>query len=257
MLLAQKISLLFGAAVTLVIAVTLWSPWLQMSALNQQVMLLRAKLARHRRDPGGRSEPAQLAGSSGRAGRNLADTRQRIELAPGSPSPRACGRRPTGRWVPRGSHHVAHRRSAAGILLEDTARRDHLPVRHGGPTDRSRPLSPGATGHRRCPAPHGSSGGGVELRGHGPGRGRAAPSLRSLLFYVVTQRLVLSPVHALRAAAERVAAGDTEARSHHRHGRRVSETLRHLQRYAHTPQRRPGGAAAHQPVARHQARRAR
>ena len=43
MSLARKISLLFGTAVLLVIVVTLWSPWLQMTALNQQVMLLQAK----------------------------------------------------------------------------------------------------------------------------------------------------------------------------------------------------------------------
>ena len=43
MLLAHKISLLFGTAVFLVIVVTLWSPWLQMTALYNQAMLLKAK----------------------------------------------------------------------------------------------------------------------------------------------------------------------------------------------------------------------
>ncbi len=41
--LARKISLLFGSAVLLTIAVTLAFPWLQMTALNEQAMLLQAK----------------------------------------------------------------------------------------------------------------------------------------------------------------------------------------------------------------------
>ena len=41
--LARKISLLFGTAVLLTIAVTLVFPWLQMTALNEQAMLVQAR----------------------------------------------------------------------------------------------------------------------------------------------------------------------------------------------------------------------
>lgn len=41
--LARKISILFGTAVLLIIAVTLLFPWLQMTALNEQALLLQAK----------------------------------------------------------------------------------------------------------------------------------------------------------------------------------------------------------------------
>ena len=41
--LARKISILFGTAVLLIIAVTLVFPWLQMTGLNEQTLLLQAK----------------------------------------------------------------------------------------------------------------------------------------------------------------------------------------------------------------------
>ena len=103
--LARKVSLLFGTAVLLVIAVTLWSPWLQMTALNRQAMLMQAK---------------QVAAAAYQAvdlrAPNWSGTQHELrqrwpalvhELGLPPKPPRLI---PTGAYPPRGFHHEALQR---------------------------------------------------------------------------------------------------------------------------------------------------
>ncbi len=211
MLLAHKISLLFGTAVLLVIAVTLWPPSLQMTALNKQAMLLQAELvATAARQAVDLHQPDWSKAQVDLERRWPALVRD-LGVRPDPPRLVAVGPLP-----PRG-----FRAEAVERLSDNPRQRYYWKVQEDNRIFRF------AMAVRRTDAdPHPDALRGIiDVKLPMPETGGAwntavtilagasGAVLAILLFYVVTQRLVLSPVNTLRLAAERVASGDVRARS--------------------------------------------
>ena len=217
--LARKISLLFGTAVLLTIIATLSFPWMQMTALNQQSKLLEAKLAAHAArqavDLGGPDWVAaqeQLDQEWPRLMRELSLTGQPPEFV--SADPAHVGGMPIGR---RGFR----------LRAIEHLRQNPNQTYYWDPDQREGKLFRLAMAIRGCdtdPHPH-------VLRGlidvRLPVRrewdvwnllitvlaGASGAVLAILVFYLVTQRLVLSKVTALREVAEQVATGQMGVRA--------------------------------------------
>lgn len=209
--LARKLSLLFGAAVLLTIAATLVFPWLQMNALHEQATLLKAKrvatAAVQAVDvyaPDWVTLQEQLQARWMQLASDLA-------LPPEAP-----------RLVSVDSAHLSpFQREAIHRLRRDPDQRYYWRTQDDGQVFRF------VMAVRGAPAdPHPQV-----LRGIVDVRlptaqdavawnwavtllaGASGAVLAILVFYMLTQRLVLSPVHALRRVAEKVTTGDMTARS--------------------------------------------
>ena len=209
--LARKISLLFGAAVLLTIAVTLVFPWLQMSALNQQAMLLQAKevatAVRQAVDtdqPDWQRAQAQLR----QVWRVLAS-----ELGLAASEPQLVADGP--------GAGPGFQSEALAQLRQNKQQRYYWKVQRDGRLFRFAMAIRGTEADRHPDALRGM----VDVRLPIPQAagvwnavvtvlaGASGAVLAILVFYLVTQRLVLSPVHSLRRVAEKVTTGDTDVRA--------------------------------------------
>ncbi|MCH7596662.1 MAG: HAMP domain-containing protein [Planctomycetes bacterium] len=209
--LARKISLLFGAAVLLTIAVTLAFPWLQMTALNEQSMLWQAKRV---------ASAAYQAVDARRA--NWSEMQRRLDshwpaLARDLDLP--ADQRPT--FVQIGQQGPGFQRDAIDRLARSRGQEYYWRIQDNGRRFRFAMAVRGSVVDAHAEALRGI----IDVRL--PVRqdrgmwnsvvtalaGASGAILAILVFYVVTQRLVLSPVTNLREAAEQVATGDTGVRA--------------------------------------------
>ncbi len=209
--LARKISLLFGTAVLLTIGVTLAFPWFQMTALSDQAMLLQAKQvaaiafqAVDLHQPNWGTAQAQLDRQWPMLVRELDVPPQRPRLvkdtaAAGSGFQADALQRlrhdPAMRYYWKPQNDRRHFRFAMAIRGGDA---DDHPGRLRGMIDVRLPI-PQAPGVWNSVV--------TVLAG------ASGAVLAILVFYVVTQRLVLRPVRILRRVTEKVATGDIEVRS--------------------------------------------
>lgn len=209
--LARKVSVLFGSAVLLIIAVTLFFPWLQMRGLNEQVMLVRAKriaaAAFLAGDLGGRgweSAQAQLEERWLMLARELGMAVEVPRLVPDGPNVGAgfqaeamerLRRNPEQRYYWRTQDDGRVFRFAMAIRGTEA---DTHPHRLRGLIDVNLPI-PGAVGVWNAVV--------TVLAG------ASGAVLAILVFYMVTQRIVLTPVQTLQGVAERVTTGDIGVRA--------------------------------------------
>lgn len=212
MSLARKISLLFGGSVLLVITVTLWSPSVQMAALTEQTVLLQA-----------RAIAAAVVQST--------DLRQ--------PDWTALHRELALKW-PMIAEKSGFPDGLPTMIRADQPQQGHGFRAEAIRTLRTHPrqlyywnLEQDNRVFRFAMAVRGSALDAHPTELHGiidvsllmpldSGvwnsvvtvlAGASGAVLAILVFYMVIQRLVLTPVHTLRRAAERVATGDIHARS--------------------------------------------
>lgn len=209
--LARKISLLFGAAVLLTIGVTLLFPWQQMTALHEQALLLQAKgiasaafqaVDLHQHD--WQAAQAKLA-------RRWPALAAETDLPPVPPQ-----------VVPAGpSMGTGFQQEAVQWLRSNTHKRYYWRTQDDGRTFRfamairesqaeNYPHTLRGIIDVRLPMSHGAGVWNIVVTGLA---GASGAVLAFLVFYLVTQRLVLSPVHALRRVAERVTTGDISERA--------------------------------------------
>ncbi len=209
--LARKISLLFGSAVLLTISVTLLFPWLQMTALDEAAMLTQANWVATTA-----YQAEDLHGSNWPAAQLRLDRRWPAllrELGLPAVKPRLV---PVGPTAGKGFqsdaiarlHHNPQQRYywriqddrrifRFALAVRDTYADPHPHVLRGI-IDVSLPIPQKAGAWNSIVTVLAGASGAV---------------LAILVFYMVTQRLVLSPVHALRRVAREVATGDIEVRS--------------------------------------------
>lgn len=218
--LARKVSLLFGAAVLLTIAVTLLFPWQQMTALQEQLMLLRAKRV---------ATAVSLAVDLTLPDWTLvqSDLEARwSSLVAEFDLPGECPR-----LVPVGSHGPGFHAEAIDRLTDVPRQRYYWRLQDEGRSFRlamavRRPIT---DAHSRV------------LRGlidvvlpleFSVGAwnwmvtvlaGASGAMLAMFTFYVVTQRQVLGPVRSLKDVAERVTSGDMQTKSMLRRGDEFGE----------------------------------
>lgn len=210
--LARKVSLLFGTAVLLVIAVTLWSPWLQMESLHSQTMLAQAQ-----RLASVAYQAVDLRQNDWLAAQRELDRRWPLlarDLHLGERSPRLIKNQ---RGLPRKgfryealSHLTDHPDQPYYWKLQDDRRsfRFGLAVRAADADPHPSALLGLIDVELPMRAESGIWNSVVTILA-----GASGAVLAILVFYMVTQRLVLSPVHDLRRVAEQVALGNTEVRS--------------------------------------------
>jgi len=209
--LARKISLLFGAAVLLVIGTTLFVPWLHMNALHEQSLLWQA-----RRVASAAYQAADLADPDWTAVQRRLDedwpTLSGELLLGGVDRPRLVRAERTGpgfqddavaHLTSNPTQHYYWRRQNDGRTFRfamavrgDAV--DPYPDVLRGIIDVSLPISGDAAVWNTVVTVLAGASGAI---------------LAILVFYVVTQRLVLTPVATLRQAAERVTSGDLSVRS--------------------------------------------
>lgn len=209
--LARKISLLFGTAVLLTIGVTLVFPWMQMSALNDDRLLVRANrvataayLTVDLHAPDWDAAQAQLEQRWPLLVRELGLSAQPPKLI------RA------GTGVGPG-----FQRDAFEILSYRTAQLYHWDIQDDGRLFRFALAVRGAEADLHPEALRGI----IDVRLLIPSAvgvwnvfvtvlaGASGAILAILVFYMVTQRLVLSPVTALKGVAEQVTHGDINVRA--------------------------------------------
>jgi len=217
--LARKVSLLFGTAVLLTIIATLSFPWLHMQALSQQSKLLQAKLVAH-----ASRQAVELAGPDWIATQQQLDREWPVlarELGLPCDSPRLVSANPT---IATASL-VGDRgfRSAAIAQLQANPHQSY----YWDPDQKEGKLFRLAMAIRHTDTdPHPQV-----LRGIIDVKlpvqrewevwnlvitllaGASGAVLAILVFYLVTQRLVLSKVNALREVAQQVTTGDIEVRA--------------------------------------------
>ncbi|UCC29489.1 MAG: HAMP domain-containing protein [Phycisphaerales bacterium] len=209
--LARKISLLFGAAVLLIIAVTLAFPWSQMTALNEQAMLVQAKqvaLAAYQaidlHEPDWNAAQRQLDQSWPMLVREIGLPPQQPRLVP------------DGLTVGPGFQRDAIKRLRGypdqryywRIQNDGRLFRFAMAIR-GTQTDPHPSMLRGII-DVRLPTPQAA---GVWNSVVTVLAGASGAVLAILVFYLVAQRLVLSPVLRLRRVAEKVTTGDISVRS--------------------------------------------
>ena len=231
--LARKLSLLFGTAVLLTIAVTLLFPGLQMSALSEQAVLLQAKriaftayqaIDLHQPDWGAAQRELENLWPQLLVDSDLPDRPPRLVPVSGVVS-------------------GGFRKEACDVLQRHSDRLYYWRTQDDG--DRFR-FAMAVRGASADPYPHVLRGIiDVQLEGPQAGglwntfvtalAGASGCVLAILIFYMVTQRIVLSPVHALRRVAEKVTDGDLNVRAAIDSGdefeelaRTINEMLAHL-----------------------------
>lgn len=209
--LARKISLLFGAAVLLTISATLVFPWLQMSALNDETMLLRATAvataaygAVDLHTPNWRTAREQLerrwpslAREAGLPKTPPKLVRFATEAGPGfqADAMEALTFRTDRRYYWRIQDDGRLFRYALAVRADEA---DRHPDVLRGIIDVRLPIQ-AVTGFWNSVV--------TVLAG------ASGAVLAILTFYLVTQRLVLTPLTALRSVAEQVTTGDIDVRS--------------------------------------------
>ncbi len=211
--LARKISLLFGAAVLLTIVVTLFFPWLQMTALNEQALLLHAERVATAAYQAVELREVDWQVAQGQLERVWPLLAEEMGLPPQPPQ-----------LVPDGPlAGLGFQTEAIQRLRQQPQQSYHWRTQDDGRIFR---FARAVRGGQTDPHPH-------VLRGIIDVRlpmlmikdarawnsvvtmlaGASGAVLAILVFYIVTQRLVLSPVHLLRRAAEKVTTGDISVRS--------------------------------------------
>ena len=216
MSLARKISLLFGTAVLLTIGVTLFFPWLHMDALNEQAMLLQAKRvasaafqAVDLREPNWESSRLRLRQRWPLLARELGLPAQRPQLVRDMVGMASGFRRDAIERL------RAHPQQQYYWRSEDHGRvfRFAMAVR-GIEADRHPRVLRGII-DVRLPTPQAP---GVWSAVITVLAGASGAVLAILVFYMVTQRLLLSPVRQLQRVAEKVTTGDIAVRPSIRSG---------------------------------------
>ncbi len=219
--LARKISLLFGTAVLLIIAVTLIFPRFQMNALNEQAMLVEAQRiasaafqAIDLREPDWHAVQVELDRQWPVLVRELDLPPQQPRLVPDDPLAGA-----------------GFQRDAIHRLRRNPGQRYYWRIQDAGRIFR---FAMAVRGAASDPHPHVLRGV-IDVRlpiSQAEGvwnsvvtilAGASGAVLAILVFYMVTQRLVLSPVRTLRRVAERVTTGDISVRSSIRSGDEFEE----------------------------------
>ncbi len=211
MSLARKISLLFGAAVLMVIGTTLFVPWLHMDALHEQSLLWQARrvataayLAIDWNSPdwkGGQAQLDEMWNGLADAVHFEIESRPRIirfgEEGPGfqKDAMEHLTRNPSQHYYWRHQHEGRTFRFAMAIRGTPL---DAYPRVLRGMIDVTLPVAGNAILWNTI----------VTMLA-----GASGALLAILVFYMVTQRLVLSPVAALKTTAERVTSGDLTFRS--------------------------------------------
>lgn len=211
MSLARKISVLFGSAVLLTIAVTLVFPWLQMKALNEQSMLWQAKrvasVALQSLDFV-RSDWDQLQAQLDDRWPALAhklgfDERERPTLV-------AVGKEGPG-FQADAIHRLAMDQGQQYYWrLQNDDRRFRFAMAVRRTSVDTHPESLRGIIDIRLAIPQVQ---GVWNSVATVLAGASGAVLAIMVFYVVTQRLVLTPVRSLREAAEQVSTGDVGVRA--------------------------------------------
>lgn len=209
--LARKLSILFGTAVLLTIAVTLVFPWLHMSALNEQAMLLQAK----------RIAFAAYQSVDLRQPDWAAAQDRLSQLWPVLFRDADLPRRPPQLVPVSGVMPGGFRQEACDILQRYPDRSYYWRMQDDGRVFRFAMAVRGVDGDAYPRVLRGIVN--VQLDGPEAGglwntfvtalAGASGCVLAILVFYMVTQRLVLSPVHALRRVAEKVTRGDINVRA--------------------------------------------
>lgn len=207
--LARKISLLFGTAVLLIIAVTLVFPSVQMRGLHEQAMLLRAN-----RMASATFLAVDLRGGDWNLAQRELDRRwpvlvRDLNLEGDTP-----------KLVPADRHNPGFQKEAVQRLRLEPGQRYHWKIQRDGQQFRFAMAVRGTPMDRHPSVLRGI----IDVRLAMPAApavwnravtflaGASGAVLAIMVFYMVTQRLVLSPVRALRRVAERVSAGDTDVR---------------------------------------------
>lgn len=204
-------SLLFGAAVLMTIMVTLFFPWLQMSALAEQAMLFQAKRVASSAYQAVDLQVPSWARAREQLGRQWNSIASDLELPAEKPrliqSSDSCGLgfqldaleqlrdNPDQRYYWRSQREGEVFRFAMAIRHSEV---DPHPQVLRGIID------------VRLDMPHAST---VWNSIVTVLAGASGAVLAIIVFYMVTQRLVLTPVQALRKIAEKVATGDLTVRS--------------------------------------------
>lgn len=209
--LSRKISLLLGTAVLLTIAVTLIFPWLQMTALDEQAMLLQAKLV-----ASAARSVSDLSGPDWSSSQRLLDERWDViadEIGTPSPPPQLVRVGPS---MGPGFHHEATER-----LRSHPSRHYYWRLQDDGKIFR---FAMAVRAGQTDPHPEVLRGI-IDVRFPVAGdrgvwntvvtilAGASGAVIAIVVFYIVTQRLVLTPVTKLRRTAEKVARGDTTVRA--------------------------------------------
>jgi len=208
--LARKLSLLFGAAVLVTIAATLAFPWQQMTALNEQAMLLRARLVATTV-----AESVDLSAPDWGAAQRRLDLLwpKLAEELDGSPEPP--------RLVRVGKHGQGFQLDAIERLQLFPEQRYYWQIQQDGELFRfaravrateldTHPDRLLGIIDVRLPIAYDE---GVWNSVVTVLAGASGAVLAILVFYLVTQRWVLSPVRLLRRVAENVTSGDIDVRS--------------------------------------------
>jgi len=209
--LARKISLLFGTAVLLTIAATLLFPWLHMTALNEQSLLWQAKrvataayLTADLRHPDWQVAEQQLE-------RTWPELARELGLSP--------HQRP--RLVAVGLEGAGFQGDAIGRLMRSPGQQYYWRIQDDGRLFRCAMAIRGTDVEPHpevlrgiidvaLPVPQDQGVWNSVVTALAAASGAV---LAILAFYMITQRIVLSPVTTLRTVAEQVASGDLAVRS--------------------------------------------
>ncbi len=208
--LARKISVLFGAAVLLTIGVTLAFPWLQMTFLDKQALLLQAKRVATSAYQAVDLHQPDWFHAQQRLDESWDYLASELDL-PGT-SPRLVTLNAFGQGFQ--SDAIERLKSHPDQRYYWRLQRDGRQFRFAMAI-RATQVDPHPDALRgmidvRLPVPQGQGFWNAVITVLA---GASGAVLAILVFYFVTQRWVLSPVHSLRKVAQKVTEGDIEVRS--------------------------------------------
>ncbi len=217
--LATKCRVLFGVAVLAILGATLYLPWIQMNSLAEtsevrraELLAVEARLAANLDSQDWKSAQAQLD-------RDWPDVARALKISAAPPTFLSVDREPELREkAPRGFLIEAIR------ILRNAPGRTYVHKFQTEPDGRFVRLAMAVRAPETDPQPRHLRGiVDVRLSVVGETRywsaivlalaGLSGGFLAILVFYLVTQRLILSPVRRLRAIAEQVTTGDTHVRA--------------------------------------------
>lgn len=209
--LARKISLLFGAAVLLVIATTLFVPWLHMDALHEQSLLWQARRL---------ATAAYLAVDWTSPNWNQAQARL-DEMWEGLADAIHAENQDPPHIVRFGEEGPGFQKEAMDHLTRNAGQHYYWRHQHEGRTFRFAMAIRGTPLDDYPSVLRGIIDVSIPVAGNAllwntivtVLAGASGALLALLVFYMVTQRLVLTPVASLRSTAERVTSGDLSVRS--------------------------------------------
>jgi len=213
--LARKLSLLFGTAVLMTIAAALAFPWQQMTALNEQAMLLRARLV-----------ATAVVHAVDLYAPDWSDAQRQLDAQWSTLSEQVDVSLDPPRLVRVDRHGQGFQLDAIERLQRFPEQRYYWQIQQNGDIFR---FARAVRATDLDPHPHQLLGI-IDVRlpiARDQGvwnsvvtvlAGASGAVLAILVFYLVTQRWVLSPVRLLRRVAEKVTSGDIEVRSSIRTG---------------------------------------